>query len=159
MLATKYLFLLLPLLGSTITFNDVPPFSKLQWLLGTWQQKKGKDVTYESWQKLNDSTFYSKSFYIKGTDTVMLEVVSLEMRMGKLSYVVTTANQNNAQPVSFVCNSDNPEHLVFENPEHDFPTRITYNYKAPDSLKAEISGKIKEKPVTRHFPMSRISNH
>lgn len=154
---TKYLFLLFPLLGSTLTLEDGIPVRRLQWLLGTWQQKKGNDITYESWRQIDDSTLYSKSFYIKGADTVILEVVSLEQRLGKLSYVVTTANQNNAQPVAFVCGSTTPEHLVFENPRHDFPTRITYVFKAPDSLIAEISGILNGKPVARQFPMSRVT--
>lgn len=157
MLIAKYLFFLFPLLGSSLVLDNSIPVAKLQWLLGTWQQRKGNGVTYESWLQLDDSTFYSKSFYMKGADTVVMEVVSLEQRMGKLSYIVTTANQNNAQPVTFILTAGTPEHLVFENAEHDFPTRITYNYIAPDSLMAEIAGSLKGKAVLRQFPMSRIS--
>ena len=137
--------------------GDGVGINELKWLLGTWQQKKGNGIIYESWQQLDDSTFYGKSFYMKAADTVMLEVVNLEQRNGKLSYVATTMNQNDARPVAFVMSAGTPSFLVFENPQHDFPTRITYKHVAPDSLMAEISGSLNGKTMVRQFPMSRIS--
>lgn len=158
MLVAKYLCFLLPLLGSAFPLEDNVPMYKLQWLVGTWQQKHAKGVTYETWRQVDDSTFFSKSYYIKGSDTMMLETVSLEQRGGKLLYVATTVHQNNAQPVAFEFVAGTSTALVFENPQHDFPTRITYTYKAPDSLMAEISGMVNGKVVARPFPMSRISS-
>ncbi|RXK83414.1 hypothetical protein ESB13_15065 [Filimonas effusa] len=136
--------------------GDGVRISELKWLLGTWQQKKSNGAIYESWQQIDDSTFYGKSYYLKAADTMMLEVVSLEHRNGQLWYVATTMNQNDRKPVAFVMRSGTPSYLVFENPAHDFPTRITYRHLAADSLMAEISGRLDGKAMVRQFPMSRV---
>ena len=41
--------------------------------------------------------------------------------------------------------------FVFENPEHDFPTAITYNFLGGDKLKASISGVVNEQVRSLDF--------
>ena len=45
--------------------------------------------------------------------------------------------------------------MVFENPEHDFPTKITYKKINADSIVAEISGNRNGKQASELFPMKR----
>jgi hypothetical protein len=45
--------------------------------------------------------------------------------------------------------------LVFENPKHGFPSKISYTQITKDSLFAEISGIQDKKAVKEAFPMSR----
>lgn len=47
--------------------------------------------------------------------------------------------------------------VVFENPAHDFPQTIRYEFQAPDQLTALISGVSKGKPAEIRFPMRRKS--
>jgi hypothetical protein len=142
------LFTAFPLPG--ITIRD------LQWLQGTWQQQKQTHTVYETWHKQNDSTLVAGSYYFKGKDTAWLEQVNLEQRKGKLVYIATVAGQNKEEPVSFTLVEGTATHLVFENPAHDFPQKISYTFHAPDSLMAEISGTLKGKAVVRQFPMKRV---
>ncbi|MDT3404332.1 DUF6265 family protein [Mucilaginibacter terrae] len=123
------------------------------WLLGTWQNKSPQGLLVEKWQKLNDSTYTGKSYFLAGKDTAFTESIVLEQRGGKLYYIPTVKNQNDGKPVKF---TQAGKGLVFENPAHDFPQRITYTQIKPDSLVAEISGMSKGKFKSEKFPMGRV---
>jgi hypothetical protein len=45
--------------------------------------------------------------------------------------------------------------LVFENPKHDYPKKITYTKINDDSLVAEISGILDGKPSSEKFSMKK----
>jgi len=51
--------------------------------------------------------------------------------------------------------SANNNQIVFENPKHDYPNKITYSLVEKDSLIAEISGLKKGKPYTEIFVMKK----
>jgi hypothetical protein len=78
--------------------------------------------------------------------------VRLEQRKNDLFYIVSVPNQNEEQPVAFKLTSSTIDYLVFENPEHDFPKKITYKLVTKDSLYAEISGDGK----SQGFPFTKI---
>ena len=65
-------------------------------------------------------------------------------------------NQNKELPVSFKLVNATDNQLVFENPNHDFPTKITYLIISEDSMVASISGLIDGKEKIEQFPMKRI---
>lgn len=126
------------------------------WLLGRWEQKTLKGTIYESWKSNSDSSYFGKSYLLKEKDTVVLETVSLLQKDGALFYIPTVTNQNNSMPVSFKLTSSSDNKLVFENPIHDFPQKITYVLISSDSLLAEISGVLNNKQQFRQFPMRRV---
>ncbi|RFM34475.1 DUF6265 family protein [Chitinophaga silvisoli] len=151
------MYLLFPIaILLSVFFTPKVSIQDLGWLQGTWQQDKQNYTLYESWHKQDDSTMVSASYYLKGKDTIWLERVRLEQRLDKLTYIAAVNGQNNEQPVGFTLVEGNATRLVFENPDHDFPQRITYTFHAPDSLIAEISGTLKGKAVKRQFPMKRM---
>lgn len=135
------------------TGKNSAPIKQAEWLLGTWQNTTPRGVLVEQWQKLNDSTYTGKSYFWAGKDTAFTENIALEQRGGKLYYIPTVKNQNNGKPVKF---TQTGAGLVFENPAHDFPQKITYQQVKPDSLLAEISGMSKGKPRSQKFPMGRV---
>jgi len=148
----------------TISFVSAQPASKVKqqqikkvaWLLGSWQNKTAKGITAESWKKLNDSTYLGKSYQLRGQDTVSAEHIRLEEHQGNLYYIPTVKNQNEGKPVTFTLSGSSATGLIFENPEHDFPQKISYNLIGRDSLAAEISGLYKGKQRAIKFPMSRV---
>lgn len=115
------------------------------WLLGRWEQKTPKRTIYETWISNSDSSYFGKSYLLKEKDTIVLETVSLLQKEGVLFYIPTVTNQNNRMPVSFKLTSASGNKLVFENPAHDFPQKITYALISSDSLLAEISGTLNNK--------------
>lgn len=129
---------------------------KANWFLGEWANSSPEGELTERWRKVNDSIYHGESYFvIAAKDTVFAETVSLEEANGKLAYVVTVPNQNDAKPVRFEMTSVNDSVVIFENPEHDFPNKIIYNKIGNDSLVAEISGMKDGKPSSEKFAMKK----
>jgi len=109
------------------------------WLIGEWQNTSSEGILTETWEKLNDSTYAGKSFFVIGKDTVSSETIRLEQHGKTLLYIPTVNDQNNEQPISFVQTSSSTKQMIFENPKHDFPQLISYRQTNKTALVAEIS--------------------
>jgi len=145
---------------SIVCCSFIPrPETKLQqarWLLGAWQQQAGKRLQVEEWRQADDSTFTGRSYFLKGADTMLQERTTLEYRNNQLFYVPVVQNQNNGLPVRFVLIESSSSKMVFENKDHDFPQKITYQMITQDSVVAEIAGMLKGTYQARPFPMRRL---
>lgn len=128
---------------------------KAEWLIGTWANESPYGNLSESWQKENDSVYRGQSFFIKGKDTIHSESIALAERNGEVFYSPTVQGQNGDKPVDFKMTAATDKQLVFENPAHDFPQKITYTKITNDSLVAEISGKQQGKPASEKFAMKK----
>ncbi len=126
-----------------------------KWLIGTWESKTKKGLTYESWSKVSDTELAGRSYLIKGKDTIILETIRLVRERHQIFYVPTVTQQNKGLPVKFALKKMTGDYMEFENPEHDFPQLITYRKIGPDSLIAEISGTLNGQKHTREFGMKR----
>lgn len=129
---------------------------KASWLIGEWQSNSAKGNASEVWEKKNDSIYAGKSYFIKGTDTVSSEKISLEQKGNQLFYIPIVQGQNAGQPVRFTLTSSENHQLIFENPSHDFPQKISYTQVTGDSLLAEVSGTTEGKINSQQFPMTRV---
>lgn len=129
--------------------------TKAEWFLGDWENKTPQGELSESWQKANDSTYNGASYFIKGKDTLFAESVVLSEKNGEVLYTVTTKGQNNDLPVAFKMTTATANQIVFENPAHDFPTKISYKLVNKDSIVAEISGKQEGKATSETFAFGR----
>ncbi|AXG75014.1 hypothetical protein DVK85_12540 [Flavobacterium arcticum] len=138
--------------ASAKTYKQI---KKVSWLIGNWGATSNQGTLIENWQKTNDSVYNGQSFFIIENDTVFAEHIALEEVNGKLTYIVNVSGQNNNKPVRFEMTSITNNQIIFENPEHDFPTKIIYNNVTNDSLVAEISGIKNGKPNSQKFTMAR----
>ncbi len=129
---------------------------KAGWLLGNWGNTSAEGVLSESWEKTNDSVYKGESYFVVKNDTVFSESIQLEETNGKLVYVVTVPDQNDAKPVRFEMTSINNNSFVFENLQHDYPNKIVYTKITNDSLVAKIFGTQKGKPATETFAMAKL---
>lgn len=125
------------------------------WLIGNWENTTQDGVLSENWIKLNDSTFSAASYFIKGKDTIHLENIVLAQKGETLTYLATVRGQNDDKPVAFPSTSETASKLVFENPQHDYPQKITYTKGANNTLTAEISGKLQGKVSSEKFVMTK----
>jgi hypothetical protein len=57
---------------------------------------------------------------------------------GQLYYIAKVAH--NALPVAFALTECGDSHAVFENPEHDFPTRIAYRLGEAGEMTVGVTG-------------------
>jgi hypothetical protein len=90
---------------------------------------------------------------VAGGKVVEWERLQLTEREGKLVYTSLPSGQTEASFTSTVLTDSS---FTVENPQHDFPQRITYRRRGTDSLVARIEG---PRGATTHgidFPMRRV---
>jgi 2-iminobutanoate/2-iminopropanoate deaminase len=118
------------------TAKTAIPFEKFT---GTWSliNKKG-ELMGETWIKKDGSSIAGKSYMVKSADTTMLETVDLVKEGGDIFYIPVAYGQNDDKPVRFKLTSCTGSVYTFENPEHDFPKRIVYDFISNDELYAYI---------------------
>ncbi|WP_452225634.1 DUF6265 family protein [Lacinutrix chionoecetis] len=134
------------------TYNNI---EQLQWLVGNWTNITETEASYENWTKVNDSTLKAHSFTIIENDTVFAERVTLQQQEKQVLFTVSAYQQNDEKPVTFKLNSTKDGVFTFVNPEHDFPTQISYSHPAKDSIHAWIKGTVNEEPKTVDFYFRR----
>ena len=67
------------------------------------------------------------------------------------------AQPSGKPPTRFVAHRINDREVVFENPGHDFPQRVSYRLASPTQLEASIEGMRGGSPKRIDFPMTRVS--
>jgi hypothetical protein len=133
--------LLLFFVGSFST--DLPGISahmnSFNWLQGSWQMQTRRGIITEKWAVTNDSTLAGESIMTRTDGTeIPLEKIELAFRNGNYYYIPTVRNQNGQQAIEFKITSHSETGFVAENPQHDFPKRITYTLVNKDSIHAMI---------------------
>jgi hypothetical protein len=126
---------------------------KMDWLIGSWEQKLPDGTITESWARENDSTFLGKSYFVKEKDTIHLENIVLTQKNEALLYIPTVNGQNNDEPTTFTMTSEAENTFSFENPAHDYPQKITYKKISETNLLATISGRQQGKQSQESYPM------
>lgn len=154
----KKIFLLLI---STLLFiscqnsKDVSKIVGANWLLGKWENKSANGNLSETWIKVNDSIYDGESYFIKGKDTLHFEKIQMKQKGEDLYYIATVKGQNNDKPISFIHNDTIEKQLVFENPKHDYPQKISYSQNTKDSIIIQISGIQQGKPSLERFSLKK----
>ena len=136
--------------------NEKEKIKAANWLLGNWENKAADGTLTEYWKKVNDSTFQAESYFIKEKDTLHFESITLQQKGEVLTYTATVEGQNDDKPVAFKLTTATEKQMVFENPKHDYPQKISYTQITPDSLVAKISGIQQGKPSSEQFSMKKI---
>lgn len=153
---TTLIMLLLAIVSCKNDSNKNDKIKVSEWLLGKWENKSAEGNLEETWKKVNDSTFQGLSYYIKAEDTLHFETITLQQIGDELTYIATVKGQNNDKPVPFKLSGETGKQLVFENPKHDYPQKISYNQITADSLVAKISGVQQGKPSSEQFSMKKV---
>ena len=123
------------------------------WLIGNWENKSEQGTLSENWKITNDSTFSATSYFIKGKDTLHFETISLAQKGETLTYNALVKGQNNDKSVAFPSTILTPQQLVFENPTHDYPQKISYTKGQSNTVVIEISGVQQGKASSEKFVM------
>jgi hypothetical protein len=141
-------FIFLFLIGCMPNQPNFNPF------VGTWMALDSTVI--EEWNF--DSTIYTgKSVALKGGDSVLLENISIR-RVGKsYFYIPQVIDQNNGEEIFFKLISFTSNSFVFENPNHDFPQRISYEFEEGDrNLSVSIENIDKSQPNRFVFRFTRM---
>lgn len=109
------------------------------WLVGEWRAENGGTLFIETWRRAADGALEGEATSRSTTqdEVYVQETLRIEQRDGRLYYVATVPS--NPGPVSFGLVSCDSDRLVFENAEHDFPNRISYQRSGADAFSAEVT--------------------
>ena len=129
-------------LTGTDSAKSFEKVEQLQWLVGHWTNSTQERQSHENWTRENDSTLKAHSFTIVDNDTVFAERVSIQQNGEELYFTAIAYDQNDNQPVAFKMIASEKGVFTFENPDHDFPTRISYSNPVKDSIHAWIEGSV-----------------
>jgi hypothetical protein len=124
------------------------------WIAGCWSRQAGDRSTEEHWMKPAGGTMLGMSRTIAKGRTSEYEFLRIVEQDGTLAYVALPSGQKEA---TFNLTVLKPGELVFENPKHDFPTRVIYQRQPDGSLKARIEGTMNGQPRGIDFPMARCA--
>lgn len=126
--------------------------AKLAWISGCWKAD-GNVQTEEHWTNIAAQSMLGMGRTIANGKTVFHEFLQIRDRADGIVYI---AQPNGGTAVEFKLVKINDNEAVFENPQHDFPQRITYQRAIDGSLVAAIEGQEKGKPKRVEFAMKRV---
>lgn len=130
----KALFPLILLLFGCSTAQKAH-FNQLE---GQWLMQNNRNQWLESWQK-QEKGWSGKMLRIQAGDSTLAESIRLAADSVGWFYEATTAGQPEQGAVKFRLVAASKKRWVFENPQHDYPQRIVYEFVGSDSLVASIS--------------------
>lgn len=140
--------------------NGTPPAldAMMDELIGEWNdvQGDGNTVFHEQWTRANDSLYTGLGFVMSGNDTVFIEHLRITTDDQGTRYSARIPSQNNGEFVDFELVHVSTDSMVFVNPAHDFPQRISYAPR-PEGWMVVVSGIQQGKARTERFSFDRRS--
>ncbi len=129
--------------------------SSLGWMAGCWEQVSGGRVTTESWMPPSGGMMVGGSRTVANGQARAFEHLRIMTRQEGVVYTAVPSGQTETDFLAVLV-SDSM--VTFENPEHDFPQRISYRKLSADSIVARVEGP-SDDGSTQGFdvPMGRVS--
>lgn len=125
------------------------------WLAGCWQAERGDSLFQEMWLPPAPDGMLGAARELRGGRTAFHEFSRIVLRPGGgAAYIAHPAGQ---APAEFPLVERAQGQLVFENPQHDFPTRIEYRHIDFNRMHARTSGTVDGQPRADDYPMQRIA--
>ncbi|MBN1880511.1 hypothetical protein JW823_10405 [bacterium] len=108
-------------------------------MTGDWISRQDDSFTIESWSRISPSTLEGtgRTEKIDEPQTISSESLRIVIMSGIVFYIAKVAH--NELPVAFRLTEASSDTLIFENPAHDFPTRISYTFTNKDRLSVRVS--------------------
>ena len=127
-----------------------PSVASLSWLAGTWSFERNGRIVTERWTAPSGGMMMGTSQTVVKDRTVEYEFVVLRANaQGEVLYVAKPSRQPEAE---FKLVRATEREVLFENPQHDFPQRISYVLKDDGTLLAAIEGTKDGKTRRVEFP-------
>ena len=139
MLKRSVLVIFCLLLLTTHASTQTTTLADLTWISGDWQTAPGGRAQIEEhWKLAAGASMMGMGRTVAGDKTVEFEYLRIEQRADGIYYVAHPKGR--CPGTDFKLTRASATEAVFENPQHDFPKRITYRKGADDSLTATIDG-------------------
>lgn len=129
-------------------------FRGFEKMLGKWKAVDGQNVFYETWSQ-EKTRMTGTGFMLQGKDTAFGEKLIVEFVNEKLVYIADVKKQN---PAMFTCNAQTETGWIFDNPDHDFPNKISYYLISPQKLTVILEGIEEGKPIVQKLSFVKVAN-
>lgn len=138
--------------------KEYEELNKANFLLGEWEKKDSIGVLKENWIAIDDSTFTGTSFFIiNEKDTIHRESMELMQDGEYLIYRTTIKGENKDEAIPFQKMDEKDSLLVFTNPKHEYPNKISYQLNKDKTVKTTISGSIKGKKSSETYTIKQLT--
>ena len=139
-------------LASAPAAATTPDVATLSWMSGRWAGSQGGTEMEEIWTAPRGGTLLGVHRDVKDGRTVSFEFLRIEAVPEGLTYFASPQGRP-ATPFRAVENAKG--RVVFENREHDFPTRILYWLGGDGTLHARIEGTLRGQAASEEWAWSR----
>ena len=124
----------------------------LSWMAGNWTGTQDGVEMEEAWLGAKGNTMLGLHRDVRGGRTISFEFLRIEATPEAITYWASPKGRP-ATPFRLV--ELKSKRVVFENAEHDFPSRIIYWLSHDGALHAKIEGKLKGQPASEEWTWLR----
>ncbi|HEX6852917.1 MAG TPA: DUF6265 family protein [Candidatus Polarisedimenticolaceae bacterium] len=110
----------------------------LAWMAGDWRTEPGKRQVDEHWTAPSGGSMLGMSRTVADGSTREFEYLRIVARADGIFYIAHPGARSPGTEFKLTRSSEGE--AVFENPQHDFPKRITYRLGADGTLTAVVDG-------------------
>lgn len=138
-----------------LTFSALAPAdaASLSWMTGSWSGSQNGTEMEELWTAPRGGSLLGLHRDVSGGRTVSFEFLRIEATADGLTYWGSPQGRP-ATPFRMVESAK--DRVVFENREHDFPTRILYWLASDGTLHARIEGTLRGQPASEEWAWRRV---
>ena len=133
--------------------TGVPTIQDVAWIAGCWDSTRNGRHVAEHWMPPEGGTMMGVSRTTAGPKTVEWEFLIIRQSAQGLDYVAKPSRQ---PETTFTATRASANEVVFENPAHDFPKKISYK-RTGDALVAAIEGPMNGQARKIEFPYKRAA--
>ena len=133
----KRMLIALALAAAPAAAEAPADLSAVEWLAGIWVTETGRSWTEERWAPPRGGVMLGTSLSGKGDAATGYEF--MRIAADAEGRIVFWGSPEGKPAVPFRLVSSDESEAVFENPRHDFPTRIVYRRTGP-GMTATVSG-------------------
>ncbi len=148
----KFIPTLLVLVAMALPLN-AQEIEKLNWMTGTWTQKKDGETVQESWLGPGGKMMAAVNLTVSAKRGTSFEFLRIVESTSGLAYL---ANPGGKPPVEFKLKELGDKRVVFENLAHDFPQRVLYWIEPDGAMKARIEGTVQGKARGMEWRLERL---
>lgn len=148
-----------PARGAVLLLSLLPALAsadldELTWLAGCWSSTDGEAGSGEVWTAPAGGSMLGLARTVRDGRTVAVEFLQIRERDdGTAELIALPSGQGETR---FRLLESSSRHVLFENPDHDFPQRVSYRLDAPGHLSAAIEGEESGRTRRVSFPLRRV---
>ena len=123
--------------GVALAQEPSPKVADLAWIAGCWEGGGGDTQFQEQWMRPKGRSMLGMSRTVRNDTTLSYEFLRIHQETDGIYYTSIPSGQVEA---SFKLVKFEARKVEFENRDHDFPQKITYELDKKGKFKATISG-------------------